>query len=255
MLQSASPSGSYAAPFAGVITSWSFEAAASAPATLKLKVGRPAGGNSFSIVGESPPKAPTGGAVNTYTDVRIPVRAGDVMGYFALQGGVSSTCTKPGGAGFAVVVRGGDQPPSSTVAGYGTPVSQSQLDLSATLERDADGDGFGDETQDRCPGEPGPSNGCPVASGDATAPDTTMTEHPDDKASRKQATFEFTSSEPGSAFECSLDGAAFAPCTSPDTLTVKKGRHSFEVRAKDAAGNVDGSPASDDWKVKKKRKK
>ena len=52
-----------------------------------------------------------------------------------------------------------------------------------------------------------------------------------------------------------LDGAAFAPAASPDTVKVKKGKHNFEVRAKDAAGNVDSSPASDDWKVKKKKKR
>jgi len=31
--------------------------------------------------------------------------------------------------------------------------------------------------------------------------------------------------------------------------------HTFEVRAKDAGNNVEGSPASDGWKVKKTRKK
>jgi hypothetical protein len=35
---------------------------------------------------------------------------------------------------------------------------------------------------------------------------------------------------------------------------VRKGKHHFEVQAVDGAGNV-GSPASDDWKVKKKKKK
>jgi hypothetical protein len=101
------------------------------------------------------------------------------------------------------------------------------------------------------PSEAGP--GTPEAA-DTNPPDTTITKHPKDKTKKKTATFEFTSNEPGSSFECSLDGAAFAPCTSPDALKVKKGKHSFDVRAKDAAGNVDGSPASDTWKVKKKHK-
>src|SRR6266511_189290 len=89
---------------------------------------------------------------------------------------------------------------------------------------------------------------------DAQPPDTTITKKPKDKTKKKTATFEFTSSEPGSTFECSLDGKPFAPCTSPDSFKVKKGKHSFEVRAKDPVGNLDGSPASDDWKVKKKKK-
>ena len=70
---------------------------------------------------------------------------------------------------------------------------------------------------------------------------------------KKSATFEFSSSEPGSTFQCSLDAAPFAACGSPDTLKVKKGKHHFEVRAT-AKGQTDGSPATDDWKVRKKRR-
>ena len=91
--------------------------------------------------------------------------------------------------------------------------------------------------------------------GDSTSPDTQITKKPKDKTKKKTATFEFSSTEVGSTFECKLDDGQFAPCSSPDTLKVKKGKHSFEVRARDAAGNVDASPASDDWKVKKKKKK
>jgi hypothetical protein len=72
----------------------------------------------------------------------------------------------------------------------------------------------------------------------------------------KTATFEFSSTEASSHFECALDGGKFAACTSPDKLTkLKKGKHTFSVRAIDAAGNVDGSPATQDFKVKKKKKK
>jgi hypothetical protein len=37
-------------------------------------------------------------------------------------------------------------------------------------------------------------------------------------------------------------------------VKVKKGKHTFQVRATDAAGNIDPTPASDAWKVKKKGK-
>ena len=71
--------------------------------------------------------------------------------------------------------------------------------------------------------------------------------------SSKSATFTFSSSEAGSTFECSLDGAAFQSCASPkDYTALSNGSHTFRVRAKDAAGNVDASPASSTWKVRAK---
>jgi hypothetical protein len=91
---------------------------------------------------------------------------------------------------------------------------------------------------------------------DTIAPETTITKAPKNKTKRKRATFEFASSEPGSTFACAVDDQALkVPCTSPYTVKVKKGKHTFQVRATDAGGNVDGSPATDTWKVKKKRKK
>jgi hypothetical protein len=58
-------------------------------------------------------------------------------------------------------------------------------------------------------------------------------------------TFAFSSGDPAAGFECSLDRAAFASCTSPYTPSpLTPGRHTFEVRAVDAAGNADPSPAA-----------
>jgi hypothetical protein len=83
---------------------------------------------------------------------------------------------------------------------------------------------------------------------DTTAPDTTITSTPANN-SLPPATFTFTSSEPAATFECRLDGAAFAPCTSPLTYsTLAKGQHTFDVRARDAAGNTDATPASYSWR-------
>jgi DNA-binding beta-propeller fold protein YncE len=88
---------------------------------------------------------------------------------------------------------------------------------------------------------------------DTDPPDTQITKGPKNKTKKKRATFEFTATEPGSSFQCAVDGQALkVPCTSPYTVKVKKGKHTFQVRATDQAGNVDASPASDGWKVKKK---
>lgn len=78
---------------------------------------------------------------------------------------------------------------------------------------------------------------------DVTAPDTSVTSGPSGIHRSRSATFGFGATEV-STFACSLDGAAWTPCTSPltyDGLTA--GSHSFRVRATDAAGNTDATPA------------
>ena len=59
-----------------------------------------------------------------------------------------------------------------------------------------------------------------------------------------RATVAFSSNEPGSTFRCRIDGAAFAPCTSPKTFTgLAPGSHTVRVVARDRAGNADATPA------------
>jgi uncharacterized repeat protein (TIGR02543 family) len=85
---------------------------------------------------------------------------------------------------------------------------------------------------------------------DIAPPDTTITAHPDDPSFSAEATFSFTSTEPGSTFECQLDGGGFTPCTSPHTYAgLDYGDHTFEVRAIDEADNVDPTPASFSWTI------
>lgn len=79
----AAPAGLYAAPAAGVITSWSTRAAAGAGQKLSFKVFRPSGtgiiGPEFTVVGHDGPRVLTPGSVNTFATT-IPVRAGDLIG-------------------------------------------------------------------------------------------------------------------------------------------------------------------------------
>ncbi|CAA9388445.1 MAG: tolB protein precursor, periplasmic protein involved in the tonb-independent uptake of group A colicins [uncultured Rubrobacteraceae bacterium] len=62
--------------------------------------------------------------------------------------------------------------------------------------------------------------------------------------------FDFVSSRPGAAFECSLDGAAFSPCEGPKRYeSLPDGGHAFEVRATDATAGADPTPARLSWSV------
>jgi Ca2+-binding RTX toxin-like protein len=75
-------------------------------------------------------------------------------------------------------------------------------------------------------------------------PDTQITSGPPDLGNDSTPTFAFQSTKDGTTFQCSLDGAAFTPCTSPHTLApVSDGAHSFAVRARDMLGALDLSPA------------
>ncbi len=79
---------------------------------------------------------------------------------------------------------------------------------------------------------------------DGVAPDTTIDSGPSGVINTSTAAFGF-SSEPGATFECKLDAGAFEACTSPRTYGgLPDGAHTFSVRAKDAAGNVDPSEAT-----------
>ncbi|HEY6558805.1 MAG TPA: hypothetical protein VI072_16085 [Polyangiaceae bacterium] len=85
---------------------------------------------------------------------------------------------------------------------------------------------------------------------DTTAPDTTIATRPANPTSDVTGDFTFTSNEAGVRFECSVDAAIFSACGSSfATLPLNPGTHGLRVRARDAAGNVDATPAQYTWQV------
>ena len=84
---------------------------------------------------------------------------------------------------------------------------------------------------------------------DLTPPDTRITSAPADP-SLPSVSFAFAGSDDRTAataltFSCRLDGGAWAACASPDARSgLAPGAHAFEVRAADAAGNVDPTPGT-----------
>jgi len=85
---------------------------------------------------------------------------------------------------------------------------------------------------------------------DKSNPETTIDSGPPELSGSDEATFTFSSNEANSTFHCNLDNAGWENCSSPKTYTeLSGGPHSFSVRAEDEAGNIDGSPAFDDWDI------
>ena len=85
---------------------------------------------------------------------------------------------------------------------------------------------------------------------DTVPPDTTITAGPTGPTANASPSFDFAS-EPGASFECRLGTTgAFEPCTSPRTVgPLTDGDYTFAVRARDAAGNIDPTPATRSFAV------
>jgi hypothetical protein len=86
---------------------------------------------------------------------------------------------------------------------------------------------------------------------DTTPPETTIVSKPPDPSESSTASFTYESNEPGSSFECKLDGAGFASCpaTGIAYTGLAGGPHTFQVRAIDPSGNVDLTPAGYSFEV------
>ncbi len=104
------------------------------------------------------------------------------------------------------------------------------------------------------PPDPGPGpDPNPGPTPDISPPDTTITKAPARRTFKRKAKFEFTSSEGGNSFQCTLDGLK-QPCTSPALARVRRGKHTLLVQAIDAAGNIDPTPAMAKWRVLRLRR-
>jgi hypothetical protein len=158
-----------AAPTSGVITEWKvnvgligfeFEEGFEAEEAPKgfytqLFVVRPAGENQFNIIGKSESGLLSVNTVNNFP-ARIPVQAGDLLG---LSGSYAPYCRTNDPvdktADFNGVPPIGATPTTEKFEGFQVPVT-------AKIEPDVDGDGYGDETQDKCPQSAAYQTPCPV---------------------------------------------------------------------------------------------
>jgi hypothetical protein len=90
----------------------------------------------------------------------------------------------------------------------------------------------------------------------ATVPgdlETRINSAPPVRSASADATFAFTSGDPGAGFECKLDGGAFEPCSSPLQLSdLADGAHRFQVRSV-LEGEVETTPATYEWSIDTER--
>jgi hypothetical protein len=164
----------------GILTSWTFKTAASAPQGFVFKVGHVTDALTVKTLAEDGEVLAANDA--TPHPVRIPVAAGDQIGFYQLGGGencASDTAGTPGEYYF----KGSNPAPSDTPeSGYTDNPSGLAFPLSATVEPDADGDHYGDVSQDACPSNASIQTPCPPA------PSTNTTSGASSTSSKKDTT-------------------------------------------------------------------
>lgn len=162
------------APISGVITKVKMQVATALPSGLlipeQVKLLRSAGGNNFTVTNQTNINVGTGSNV---AEARMPVQAGERLAVhglpFTYEGssiaGYEFYCGS--GTEGTLGAVSGDVPQGST--SEFAPVTEGRVPLAAVIEPDADGDGFGDETQDGCPQSAATQAPCPAVTLDASA--------------------------------------------------------------------------------------
>jgi hypothetical protein len=145
----------------GVITSWQHVGYSSPGGSGRMQVWKPpAAGSVHTLVARTDAVDFTAGQLVSYP-ARIPVSGGEVLGIQNVSGAGCGIAT--GGGGYSIRRYSGPEPAVGGPADFNAETFNAKVNVSASLETDADKDGFGDETQDKCLGTSGTDNGCPAA--------------------------------------------------------------------------------------------
>lgn len=162
---SSSPN-SYEAPFNGVLTKTSFYIGpytGGASEYVQARTFRRTGGSNATVVSEGDQHIISGlsAGLRTYFE-RIPIAAGDVLG-----GRFATTPFIDGTPHFFSTASASDEAAVSAFPGpnlgdsfTGSAVSNRRVNARAVFEADTDDDGYGDTSQDLCPGSPHATDAC-----------------------------------------------------------------------------------------------
>ena len=153
--------------------------------------------------------------------------------------------------------------PTGTVTSRSATLSFSTADANTTFECNIDGNGWGACSSPKLlagapdgnhslavrpkdsAGNTGPEKSASWSI-DATAPPvpTISSKTLIGKTKIKSQAISFATTEQGSIYSCSIDGASYSTCTSPMTVSASgDGAHTFAVRASDSLGNTSDSTA------------
>jgi hypothetical protein len=133
------------APSGGVVTKWKVNAGSAGSASPSLRILRQTGAKTVQVIGESG-AATLGPGLNTF-DTRITIQAGDRVALSAA--GPFPVCQTAEDSTVGGFVNSGGV--GSTNEFLEIPTAKARIPVFAVIEPDADNDGYGDETQDKCP--------------------------------------------------------------------------------------------------------
>jgi hypothetical protein len=229
----------YTAGADGVLTSFTHVANASPGQVRAVVFGDTGTASEKAVVARSPFQTVTVSTENTFP-IRVPIKAGQHLGMG--MNGLSMACGATGVAGDVIGVSGPFDADTQTLMAFTNQLGSFRPNIFAVVEPDADGDGFGDVSQDQCTQSKLTQGACP-------APDTDVTKKPKKKSTKRKGTFKFTATVPGSTFTCAVDKKPAEPCTSPFKKKFTYGKHTVVITAISPFGLVDATPETVRFKV------
>jgi hypothetical protein len=153
-------------PISGVVTQFLVRSSAEDTVTLGLAHESPPLSGQWTAAATGPEVNLDGANDLQMVPARIPVAAGDSV---AMTDPTSPTFAAVACAGSTGALTQFHPPLAPGELRGGTGANGCELLLQGIAEPDADGDVFGDDTQDSCPGSAGPNNGCPGPAASAAA--------------------------------------------------------------------------------------
>ncbi len=175
---------------------------------------------------------------------RLPIQVGDQVGVDLLTGNLNVGITRSV-AGSSIPVWGtptlqDGAPPRTPSGSY----ANEELLLQADIEGDADGDGYGDETQDGCPSQAATAGAC-------LPPETFIDSKKRFGKKKNKVRVSFHASDPAARFTCRLNDERSRPCSTPVVYRgLPIGRSKVYVTASGAT--TDPTPAVAKVRVRRK---